>query len=132
MHLSLAALLPFAARVLATVNGHCSGSASGLYLSDGICVTTSTCDSYDGSYISGGCPYDADNVKCCLVGLEDSVSVNPCGGSSYCNWVANGCSDGSWISGTFFPEGLRVAGLTRLDVPTGDCPGGSNYKCCKH
>jgi len=94
-----------------TLNGHCSGTATSYYKSDGICITTATCDSYGGSYITGGCPSDPDNVKCCLVGLEGSVGTNPCGGSSYCDWTANGCPGGS-----FHP---------------GSCPGGSNYQCCK-
>ena len=75
-----------------TVNGHCSGSATGTYLNDGICITTSTCDAYSGKYISGGCPSDASNVKCCVIGLADSSSVNPCGGLSYCTWTSNVCS----------------------------------------
>ena len=73
-----------------TVNGHCSGTATGIYRTDGICVSTSTCNSYSGSYISGGCPSDANNIKCCVIGL-DPVSVNPCGGSSYCTWTSERC-----------------------------------------
>ena len=66
----LIALFPVVA--LAAVNGKCSGTATGLWLSDGICEPTATCDSYHGTYITGGCPNDADDVKCCLVGLETS------------------------------------------------------------
>lgn len=82
----------FPLRALATVNGHCSGTATGDYLKYGICITTSNCNSYDGSYISGGCPNDVENVKCCVVGLDDSYETNPCGGSSYCTWTSLGCS----------------------------------------
>lgn len=111
------ALLPLAAMATPTadldarsINGHCGGSAAtGVWLDDGICITTSTCDSFDGAYKTGACPDDAADVKCCVVGLGRSDSTNPCGGTSYCDWTANGCS-GTWKSGY--------------------CPGGSNYKCC--
>ena len=80
-----------------TLNGRCSGSsnggtATGAYLTDGICVTTSTCSSYSGSNIVGGCPNDPNNVRCCVIGLAGSSSVNPCGGISYCTWTSNACS----------------------------------------
>ncbi|KAH8655279.1 hypothetical protein BX600DRAFT_515111 [Xylariales sp. PMI_506] len=108
----LLALFPAAA--LATVNGHCSGSsaggtATGDFLEYGICVSTTTCGDYGGVTITGGCPNDASNIKCCLIGL-DSSTVNPCGGASWCEWTADTCS------------GTRVPGY---------CPGGSNYECCK-
>ncbi|ROV95380.1 hypothetical protein VSDG_06069 [Cytospora chrysosperma] len=100
------ALLPLAAMATPTadldprsVNGHCGGSAAtGVWLDDGICITTSTCDSFDGAYKTGACPDDATDVKCCVVGLGKSDSTNPCGGTSYCDWTANGCS-GTWKSG---------------------------------
>lgn len=108
----LASFLPLAALVSAAavpdaaaaellqaraLNGHCSGTATGYYLSTGICVTTTTCNAYDGSYISGGCPNDANNIKCCQIGLIDTT-VNPCGGSSYCEWTDLSCA-GSFQSG---------------------------------
>ena len=133
--LYLVTLFPLAA--VATLNGHCSGSAgggkaTGDYLTDGICVTTSTCNhvsdvtvfsfdllpsgpvqendsvldmsarllrtvfpsskfpdasstiptnnvplilsQYKGHYISNGCPYDDNDVKCCLIGLDQSAA----------------------------------------------------------
>ncbi|KAH8586998.1 hypothetical protein B0O99DRAFT_642934 [Bisporella sp. PMI_857] len=103
----LLALFPFTA--IAALNGHCSGTATGSYLTHGICVSTSTCNSYSGSYISGGCPSDASNIRCCVIGLAGSISTNPCGGSSFCTWTTFDCS------GDFEP---------------GHCPGGSNYQCC--
>lgn len=81
----------FPLTALATVNGHCSGKATGDYDTYGICITTSNCNSYGGSYISGGCPNDVANVKCCLVGLGGSLDENPCGGSSYCSWNDLSC-----------------------------------------
>ena len=65
------ALFPVVA--LAAVNGKCSGTATGFWLSDGICEPTATCDYYHGTYITGGCPNDVDDVKCCLVGLDTSI-----------------------------------------------------------
>lgn len=73
MHLFyLVTLFPLAA--LAAVNGHCSGKATGQYLTDGICESIATCDYYHGSYMDGGCPDDVPDVKCCLVGLQGSES----------------------------------------------------------
>ncbi|KAI8623448.1 hypothetical protein F5Y19DRAFT_458434 [Xylariaceae sp. FL1651] len=97
-----AALLSTAA---AAVNGRCSGTATGSYLSNGICIDTGTCNSYSrGSYITGGCPNDPNNIKCCYIqGCTDSTS--------YCGWTSNGCS------GPFQP---------------GFCPGPSNYECCNY
>lgn len=107
------ALLPLAAMASPTaepptadldpraVNGHCSGSAAtGVWLDDGICIATGTCNSFAGAYKTGACPNDAADVKCCVVGLGDSASTNPCGGVSYCDWTANGCG-GTWKSGKF-------------------------------
>lgn len=98
-------LIPlFPLTAVATVNGHCSGSsaggtATGEYLEYGICIDQTTCTStYKGSHINGGCPNDASNIKCCVVGLEGSSSVNPCGGISYCSWSNLQCS-GSYKSG---------------------------------
>ena len=68
----LLAFFPLAA--LATIDGHCSGTATGEWLTDGICEPTATCDYYSGKYITGGCPNDPDDVKCCLVGLATDSS----------------------------------------------------------
>ncbi len=67
----LVALLPLAS--LAAANGHCSGSATGKWLSNGICVPIATCDHYHGAYITGGCPNDLGRSECCLIGLETSA-----------------------------------------------------------
>lgn len=78
---SLIAAAFFPLAVLAAVNGPCTGAPDGTatsyYLLEGICLYTSDCKDSSGaagSYISGGCPFDADDVKCCLVGLEGSGS----------------------------------------------------------
>ncbi|KAH8820211.1 hypothetical protein F5884DRAFT_763226 [Xylogone sp. PMI_703] len=110
----LLGLFPLAA--LATVNGHCSGSAAtGNWGTDGICVSTSTCTSYGGKYISGACPFDADNIKCCLVGLGPTVNYDPCGGVSFCDWTSGNT------------QCKADGGSLRSE---GKCPGGSNYQCC--
>ncbi|KAJ9157997.1 hypothetical protein NKR19_g3719 [Coniochaeta hoffmannii] len=63
----LVTLFPLTA--LATLNGHCSGSAAtGVWKDNGICIKTSTCNSYHGQYKSGACPNDDDDVKCCIIG----------------------------------------------------------------
>lgn len=94
-------LFPMAA--LATLNGHCSGSAAtGVWKDNGICVKTSTCNQYKGQYKSGACPNDADDVKCCIVGFYPNEETNPCGVSSVCDWTANTCS------------GYRVAGKSSI------------------
>lgn len=88
MHSSyLVALCPLAA--LAAINGHCTGTATGIWLQDGICETIATCDYYHGTYITGGCPNDGNDVKCCLVGLAGGSSGKQLGMifitvSSYC------------------------------------------------
>ncbi|EAQ83630.1 predicted protein [Chaetomium globosum CBS 148.51] len=96
----LLALCPLTA--MAALNGHCSGTATGTAKRQGICVKTSTCASFGGSTINGGCPNDPADVKCC--------TMYQCfGDESMCQWTNTAC-DGTWRSGL--------------------CPGGSNYKCC--
>ncbi|KAH8903355.1 hypothetical protein BR93DRAFT_201309 [Coniochaeta sp. PMI_546] len=104
----LISLFPLAA--LATLNGHCSGSAAtGVWKDNGICIKTSTCNQYHGEYKSGACPNDPDDVKCCVIGYAPNAETNPCGKYSVCDWTANTCS------------GYRV---------DDKCPGLSNFKCC--
>lgn len=100
MHLSLTLLPLFPLLALATVNGHCSGTATGDYLKYGICISTSECSDYKGSYITGGCPNDVASVKCCLIGLGGSISTEPCGGASYCSWNSLTCmGNGHYLAG---------------------------------
>ncbi|KAK0726288.1 hypothetical protein B0T21DRAFT_385591 [Apiosordaria backusii] len=104
-------LAAFPLTAFAAINGHCTGAeATGEWGSKGICIRTGTCNSYNGAYKSGACPFDGDDVKCCLIGRGPSSSTNPCGGASWCDWTSNSCS------------GSRLSGY---------CPGGDNYKCCR-
>ncbi|ORX66404.1 hypothetical protein BCR32DRAFT_178062, partial [Anaeromyces robustus] len=82
---------------LAATNGKCTGKT-------GICISTSTCGDYDGSYVSGKCPNDPSDIKCC-----DDI---PCK-----------ADDGRTGSCMFTDE---CGG----DTVSGKCPGGSNFKCC--
>ncbi|KAH8798059.1 hypothetical protein DL96DRAFT_891157 [Flagelloscypha sp. PMI_526] len=100
-------LSPLAAH--ATLNGHCTPPATpdGInYTSFGICIHTSTCDSYGGTYVSGHCPYDANDIKCCF--------VDPCKGipNGFCEWTNEDCIGGTWVPG--------------------HCPGGDNFRCCRY
>ncbi|KAK4220843.1 hypothetical protein QBC38DRAFT_449681 [Podospora fimiseda] len=88
--------LPVAA--LAAINGRCYGSAAtGKWKESGICVKTSTCNAYRGSYKNNACPDDAADVKCCLVGITPNAATNPCEPDSWCTWTSNGCA-GRWKS----------------------------------
>jgi len=103
-------LFPFAA--IATPNGHCTGSqATGNWGNDGICISTSTCSSYHGTYKNNACPSDSSDIKCCLIGLSPNEQ-NPCGGLSYCDWTANGCA-GTWKTGKFSncPSGMNPVNI---------------------
>jgi hypothetical protein len=76
---NLLAIFPLVA--LAAVNGPCTGApdgtATGDYLKEGICVVDCVDSSGTKGYqISGGCPFDADDVKCCLIGLDQSSAGN--------------------------------------------------------
>ncbi|MBE3044639.1 hypothetical protein IMZ48_19180 [Candidatus Bathyarchaeota archaeon] len=58
-------ILPLAHGV---VNGRCSGSkATNLWHTDGICISTESCNSFGGKHISGACPDDPENIKCCRI-----------------------------------------------------------------
>ncbi|CAP65955.1 uncharacterized protein PODANS_5_11480 [Podospora anserina S mat+] len=123
------ATLPLAA--LAALNGRCTGSAAtGKWGESGICVRTSTCNSYGGSYKTGACPNDPSDVKCCLVGITPNAATQPCGADSWCTWTSNGCL-GRWISGKSFRSSISLFCRHQLLIKCLErCPGGSNYKCC--
>src|SRR5688500_4285083 len=76
MHVSIIlAVLPLAA--LATPNGRCTGDqATGRWKQSGICISTSNCRNRGGKTKNGACPFDGDDIKCCLIGVEPS-DVNP-------------------------------------------------------
>ena len=77
-------------------NGKCSSG-------NGICIYTVECTNSGGSYVSGKCPNDPANVKCC----NKKCSYN--GREGECKFVDD-CKNG--------------------DVYSGLCPGNSNFKCC--
>ncbi|KAH7171332.1 hypothetical protein EDB81DRAFT_778259 [Dactylonectria macrodidyma] len=66
----------------------------------GVCVTTSTCSKSGGVTISGACPKDPANVKCC--------SKPACGSGGNCRWISD------------------CAGSSKSN----QCPGPSQFKCC--
>ncbi|KAB2576870.1 putative secreted protein [Lasiodiplodia theobromae] len=88
-------LLPLT--TLAKFNGPCTGAAN----KPGVCIKTSSCTSGGGTYISGACPNDPNDVKCC--------TKASCGSGGTCKFVDK-CESGS-----------TKAGL---------CPGPSDFKCC--
>ncbi|KAI4254669.1 MAG: hypothetical protein L6R42_007100 [Xanthoria sp. 1 TBL-2021] len=92
----LSLLLPLLPLSLAAVNGPCSIDGT-----PGVCVTTANCAAIDGSFRSGFCKNDVENVKCCI--------KPECGSGGNCR-PTNTCD-----------------GTTK----TGLCPGSSNFKCCE-
>lgn len=92
----LALALPFGA--LAALNGHCDKSiATGQFKTRGICIKTSTCKKYKGKTQTGACPWDPDDVKCCVI---DSCGPDPdtyLGPYTQCDWTSNGCPVGNWL-----------------------------------
>lgn len=79
-----------------SVNGPCTGAGG----APGVCISTSSCSSGGGSFISNACPGTADNIKCC---------VKPkCASGGSCKWAS------------------QCGGTTQ----SGLCPGPSNFKCC--
>ena len=95
MH-SLSFLLPLLPLSLAALNGPCSIDGT-----PGVCVTTANCAAGDGSFRSGFCPNDPDNVRCCI--KPECGSGGNCRSTSSCN-------------------GTPKAGL---------CPGPSDFQCCE-
>jgi len=90
------ALLATVPSAFAALNGKCNGVS-------GICINTDTCQSYGGQSISGKCPNDPNDVKCC-----QTITCNSNGRSGTCMFTDQ-C------------DGEKVSGL---------CPGGSDFKCC--
>ena len=86
-------------------NGGNSGQASNGKCSsgNGICIPTDECTKSGGNYVSGKCPNDPVNVKCC----NKKCSYN--GRQGECKFVGD-CKDG--------------------DIYSGLCPGNSDFKCC--
>lgn len=80
---------------LAYVNGPCSSGT-------GVCVSSTSCSNSGGTYVSGKCPYDSNDIKCC----NKNCNVN--GKSGQCLFKSQ-CS------------GSTYSGL---------CPGGNDFVCC--
>jgi len=81
---------------LAIVNGDCTGRT-------GVCVSTSTCNKYGGTYYNNKCPNDPNDIKCCdNIPCSSGGQQGKCMKTSQCN-------------------GKTVAGL---------CPGNNDFKCC--
>ncbi|KAF7561960.1 hypothetical protein G7046_g2182 [Stylonectria norvegica] len=89
-------ILPLLTIALAANNEPCYGPSGRA----GVCISTSSCSSAGGTSISGACPADAANIKCC--------SKPSCGSGGNCRWQSD-CG------------GSSVAN---------QCPGPSQMKCC--
>jgi len=59
---------------LASLQGGCSGS----YMGVGVCVHTADCTANGGSYISGFCPGDPEDVKCCVKKVQVGNQIGKC------------------------------------------------------
>ncbi|SPO07717.1 uncharacterized protein DNG_10412 [Cephalotrichum gorgonifer] len=95
---NLLTLASLAATTLAATNEPCIGSGGRA----GVCVSTSTCSASGGTSISGACPGDAADIKCCT---KASCSN---GSSGNCRWQSD-CA------------GTSVSN---------QCPGPAQMKCC--
>jgi len=95
LNLIVTALIPAA---LGYVNGPCSKG-------NGVCVSTSSCTRDGGTYVSGLCPNDPANIKCCNKPkcVTNTGLVGTCEFTKYC---------------------------TNGKVYAGYCPGGSDFRCC--
>ncbi|KAK1760287.1 hypothetical protein QBC47DRAFT_312648 [Echria macrotheca] len=99
MHLRTLLLSALSApAALAALNEPCYGSGGVA----GVCVTTSTCTASGGTTITGACPADASDVKCC----SKTSCAN--GSSGNCRWSSD------------------CAGTT----VSNQCPGPGAFKCC--
>jgi len=98
MHLQALLLSAFTSAALGALNEPCYGSGGVA----GVCVTTATCSASGGVTITGGCPSDPSDVKCC----SKTTCAN--GSSGNCRWTSD------------------CAGTT----VSNQCPGPSAFKCC--
>jgi len=100
--LSLLVVVP---STLAAVNGACSNGVKG------ICISTSTCNSYGGTISSGNCPDDPSDIKCC-----SDIS---------CSFIV----PEKFKHIRYFGKCMFTNECNYSTVPN-LCPGGSNFKCC--
>ncbi|ORX75435.1 hypothetical protein BCR32DRAFT_296909 [Anaeromyces robustus] len=113
---------------LAIVNGRCSSG-------NGVCISTSSCTKAGGTYVSGKCPDDPGDIKCCnknsctVSGKTGKSLAGACPGPSNFQCCVDEviqakCSyqgiDGKCMNWTEC-NGFRVQGL---------CPGNGNIQCC--
>ncbi|KAJ3035160.1 hypothetical protein HDV00_004282 [Rhizophlyctis rosea] len=119
----VATLLLFTASASASVGGRC------VDVTDGVCADKSKCTGTYTWYVNDACPYDGNNIKCCL--------RNFCGpkGDGICKFTSDGCPGGKFVSGLWTITRRELdSNETELIVllcELGYCPmGGSNYKCC--
>jgi len=80
---------------LAAINGKCSSG-------NGVCVSTTSCSNSGGTYVSGKCPNDPANIKCCNKNCSYNGKSGQCKFKSQC-------------------KGTTYSGL---------CPGGNDFLCC--
>ncbi|KAF7337211.1 hypothetical protein MSAN_02273500 [Mycena sanguinolenta] len=102
------ALILFASvtSTLAAVNGPCSSGP-------GVCISTSSCTAGGGSYTSGLCPWDPNDIKCC--------TKAPCGSTGgLCEFTSKCTGNHYYVSGSIVDEAYN----------SGLCPGPSDFKCC--
>ncbi|KAF2704290.1 hypothetical protein K504DRAFT_442414 [Pleomassaria siparia CBS 279.74] len=81
-----------------SINGPCTGAGG----APGACISTSSCSSGGGSFISNACPGTPDNIKCCV--------KTSCGSGGDCRWTSQ-CGSG-------------------MTTQSGLCPGPDTFKCC--
>jgi hypothetical protein len=99
MRLSLAIVVLLPLGSLAALNGRCTGSkATGEWKDRGICVKTSSCKKYKGRTTNGACPYDDDDVKCCLVDSCGPIPDTYLGPYSGCQWTSSQCAPSDWLT----------------------------------
>jgi hypothetical protein len=96
MHLATSLLFP--ALVLAAVSEPCYGPNGRA----GVCITDADCAKAGGASVTGACPWDATNIKCC------SKPSCGSGGTGNCRWKSD-CAGSSTAN---------------------QCPGPSQMMCC--
>lgn len=89
MRLTITLLPLLAATIQATTNEPCYGANGAA----GVCITDAACKSAGGSTISGACPWDPSNIKCCSKPKCSNGSAGNCRWKSDCagSSVANQC-----------------------------------------
>ncbi|KAJ4286069.1 hypothetical protein N0V90_013416 [Kalmusia sp. IMI 367209] len=105
MRASLFASLLLAAVSTVTAASHKNGPCTGKDGVQGVCISTKSCTSGGGSYISNACPGTPDDIKCCT-----KPSCQKAAQKGDCRWVDK-CG-------------------TEKTTLTGLCPGPDAFRCC--